>query len=391
MPEPWVHPIGGEYSETLAWLTDVLQAGSTGATQHRRLREAPRTVLAFASQASGDAWRRLVLELRRRAAQAWDVPLAYDERALTASASIGATSLAVVVAGARFVAGGRALLTSPDLGAWEAVEIDTVGTSTLTLADPTAQAWPAGTRVVPLRAARLDPMPAVQWFTADDGADLPLSWRLEDLLEETPATPATTYRGYPVFDLPPVWTADPEASPGRLLATLDNDFGPPAQADLAEVSLDRMVHQHVTESEAGAQALRAWLYLLAGRWGAAWVPSWTQDLRLVANVSNGATTIDVAGPLLSGHALPENLRDIRIELHGGTVLHRRINSVAAPSATVDRLTLDSAITTGFALSAVRTISWLRLCTQAADQNTLNYWAPGVIQTELAWQGLAHAL
>lgn len=391
MSDPWVHPVGGEYSETLAWLTDVLQAGSTGVTQHRRLRQAPRTLVAFASQASGDAWRRLVMELRRRAGEAWDVPLAYDERALTASASIGATSLALDVAGARFVAGGRALLTSPDLGAWESVTVDTVGTSSLTLADPTVAAWPAGTRVVPVRAARLDPMPQVQWFTGDDGAGLPLTWRLEDLLEETPATPGTTYRGFPVFDRPPVWAADPEASPGRMLASLDNDFGPPAQADLAEVSLDRLVHLHVTEGEADAQALRAWLYLLAGRWGAAWVPSWTQDLRLVADVSNGATTIDVAGPLLSGHALPANLRDIRIELHGGTVLHRRISSVAAPSAAVDRLTLDSAIATGFTLATVRSISWLRLCTQAADQNTLNYWAPGVIQTEIAWQGLAHAL
>ena len=57
-PAVWPFAPGGEYSEELAWLTDMLQAPS-GGTQHRRLRQSPRTVIAFAALESGAVRRRM--------------------------------------------------------------------------------------------------------------------------------------------------------------------------------------------------------------------------------------------------------------------------------------------------------------------------------------------
>ena len=51
-PVAWTFAAGGDYTEELAWLTDLLQA-PTGGTQHRRLRQSPRTTLTFSALESG--------------------------------------------------------------------------------------------------------------------------------------------------------------------------------------------------------------------------------------------------------------------------------------------------------------------------------------------------
>ncbi len=388
MPTPWVFVAAGEVVEELGWLTDVLQASATGVSQHRRLRDVPRVHYGFQSMVSGDERRRLEQALRRHAAAEWDVPLLCDRRHLLAPSS--GSTLTLAVAGARFATGGRALLVSGDPSAsWEVVTLDAVGGGTLTTADPIAGSWAAGTAVLPLRAGRLAEVPALERFTSDDTGVIDLRWRLDEALETAPSLP-TTYRGLPVFDLAPVWLSDPQWSPLRLTDGEDNELAPPAVFDLAGLSLDRMAQQYATTTEEELAALRGALYALAGRWSPAWVPSWAKDLRVVADVADGAATLDVAGPLLSAE-LPANLRDLRIVLADGTVLHRRVSSAAALSASADRLTLDSAIATGFSVGQVQMVSFMRLCVQDADVNALKFFMPGVITTEIVWRGLAHEL
>ena len=64
---------------------------------------------------------------------------------------------------------------------------------------------------------------------------------------------------------------------------------------------------------------------------------------------------------------------------------------AALSADVERLTLDSAITTGFTASAVALVSFMALCRQDTDVNKLTWWNHDTVQSELTFRAVRHGL
>lgn len=391
MPDPvtWTFSAGAEYSEELAWLTDVLQA-PTGGTQHRRLRQSPRTTIGFSALESGSNRRWLDAQLRANSAGRWWVPVAIDAVDLASAVTAGATVLPATIGSARFVVGGKLLVIGADPRIFEVGTISAVGSGSVTLSAGLAMGWPAGAQLIPLRAGRLLDVPSVGRYTADDSALVPLRFVLDDPLDTAASLPGSTYRSFQVFDaFVPAWTADPTWSPERSVALLEDEIAAPMQVDLSGVALGKTVMQYAADTAAAVVSLRAALFALAGRWAPVWVPSWAHDLRLVAGVSAGQSFIDVEGPLLSLAALPANHRDIRIMLAGGAVHYRRINSASAVSSTVDRLVLDSALPSAFALAEVAMVCFMALSVQDSDTNSLRYLDVSMMQCELSWRELDH--
>lgn len=390
-PIAWTFAPGGEYTEEFQWLTDVLQA-PTGGTQHRRLRISPRAVVGFSALESGARRVWMDRQLRNHSAARWWVPVSIDTRYLASTVSAGATVLSTPVAGARFVAGGKVLVMGDDPRKFEVGAISAVGSSSLTLSPGLAGGWPAGTQLIPLRAGYLLEAPQVGRFTSQDSALVALRFRLTDALDTTAAMPGATYRSYPVFDtFVPVWLSDPVWVPERRVALVDDDIATPLALDTAGVALGKTTMQYAPDSAADVASFRAALFALAGRWSPAWVPSWAQDLRLVAGVGAGQGYIDVEGPVLSDQPLAANRRDIRIELFGGTVHYRRITDASALSGTVDRLTLDSTLPAAFQLSDIKLVSFITLSVLDADAVSLSYFDTSAAVCELVWRELDHDL
>lgn len=388
-PIAWTFAPGGEYTEEFQWLTDVLTA-PTGGTQHRRLRISPRAVVGFSALESGASRVWMDRQLRNYSAAPWWVPVSIDTRYLASTVSAGATVLSTPVAGARFVAGGKVLVMGDDPRKFEVGAISAVGSNSITLSPGLAGGWPAGTQLIPLRAGYLLEAPQVGRFTSRDSALVALRFRLTDPLDTTAAMPGATYRGYPVFDaFVPVWLSDPVWTPERRVALVDDDIGTPLALDLAGVALGKTTMQYAPDSAADVASFRAALFALAGRWSPAWVPSWAQDLRLVAGVGAGQGYIDVEGPVLSDQPLAANRRDIRIELFGGTVHYRRITAASALSGTVDRLTLDSTLPAAFQLSDIKLVSFITLSVLDADTVSLSYFDTSTAVCELIWRELDH--
>jgi hypothetical protein len=385
-PVAWTFATGGTVTEQLTWLTDVLQA-TTGPSQHRRLRTAPRTVFKFDGLETGRRRRWLEALLVSNGAGQWQAPLVMEAGALASDLSAASDTIDIDTTTRRFVADGHALLMGEDPQAFELVQIDSIAAGALTLVDDTVNAWPAGTRVFPVRRARLEGMPSLSRFTGD-ASPYQVQFRLEEPLEFTPNFGTASYRGLPVVEWQPVWTADPEWTPERQLSTEDEQTGNAEVFDLVGIPLGKQVMQCAAQGAAQIAAFRGLLFALCGRWSVAWVPSWTQDLRITAAVANGATTLDVEGPALSPWPLQVNRRDIRIQLHDGTVLYRRVTAAVAHTATVDRLTLDGAIAIGFAASAVASVSFMALSRQDTDVNLLRYWNHDTLQSELTFRAVA---
>lgn len=389
VPLPWTFAAGGTVSEQLVWFTDVLPA-LTGPEQTRRLRQAPRVTVAFEGLESGRNRRWMETLLNANGAGRWEAPLVMDTAQLTAPLSAASSSVPFGTDYRRFTAGGKALLIAEDPRRYEVVQIDTVEADHLALTEATNFDWGIGTCVVPLRTSHLEGMPTLSRFTGDD-SPYQVSFRLDELLEVEADAGDASYRGAPVLEWTPVWTNDPETTPDRQLLTVDEETGPIVTTDLVGIPLGRTSLSFALVGRSAIAAFRGLLYVLCGRWAPIWVPSWAQDLHIVAGVANGATTLDVEHSGLSVWPLAVNRRDIRLQLANGTVLYRRITAAVEVNANVERLTLDSGISPGFAASAVAVISFMALCRQDTDVNKLIWWNHDTAQCDLTFRAVSHGL
>lgn len=384
----WPFAVGGEVAERWEWLTDGI-APVTGMEQTRRLRQAPRIFLQFEGLESGRHRRTMETLLLMNGARQWHAPIAMDTAETTASADAAATSIDVDTTHRRFRAGGNAIIVDCENPArFQVLEIDTVGSSALSLAAPLDEAWPAGSTVIPTIGATIAESVNLNRFTGD-ATPYSITFRTRESLDEAPDFGDAEYRDLPVLELPVVWTTDPVFVPGRDLQEVDYGTAQVVIHDLAGVSRPRITVDIAAVTAAEVAALRALLYALAGRWRPIWVASYAMDA--IVQAKPAAATIDVERCGLCDYALQANRRDLRFEMTDGTVFYRRITTATAVDADTERWVLDSNLPGGFAPANVALVSFMALCRQDADVNLLRLWSRGVVTTQLAFQGCIHGL
>ncbi|MBE2242385.1 MAG: hypothetical protein IAE86_06505 [Burkholderiaceae bacterium] len=361
-PVPWtVAPDWSEpVRETLAWRTEVLRAQATAVTQHRGLRATPARGFSALFTAEGMEWRLAEQLLRACGGREMLLPIWPDGQQLQSALAAGSDTIACATAGRDFSAGGRALLIT-GVNTWEIVDVDDVGPTAIELDGVTLSAWPAGTRLYPLRRARV----------ADGQSERVLNDRLGqrtlrfDLAEpcDWPAAwpAATTYLGHPVLTWRPNAGDDDSAAYDLGVVQVNNDIGDPFVADLAGASLGGVTREWLLSGAAEHAAMRALLYALRGAAVPLWLPSFKSDFVPVATIGAAATTISVEW---SGYtalsALQPGRRDVRIELVNGTAFHRRITAAAEPGGGTETLTIAGALGTSVAPENVRSIELMSL-------------------------------
>lgn len=391
MTEPaatWTFTAAGEVAERLEFLTDVLPA-VTGPEQRRRLRDAPRIALSFDCQEEGRAARQLEVVLARNGAGLWRVPLVQDSSPLLTPWPAGTLSLTLDLDArwCRYKVGGYALVMGNDARVYDVLEITAVDSYSIEVAAQGDHDWPAGVWVCPLVTARLPSVPAMARFTGGQVAGQ-VTFELAEPLDETRDAGAATYRGYPVVELRPDWSRDPETSHDRAVAYEDNEIGFPVAYDQAGQVLGRTVFQVAMADRQEIAQLRGLLYALGGRWATCWVPSQAADFLVTAPLVSGASTLDVEWAGFSEWSIAPWRRDVRIQLVDGTVLYRRITAAVALGADQERLTLGSALGVSVAADQVALVSYLTLARQDTDVASLKYWVKGLVQTELSFRGTA---
>lgn len=388
MPDalPWTWSAGGAFSERLDWLTDVLPA-YTGPEQHRRLRLAPRIVWAFDALESADGRRQMEAALIGNGADGWLAPLWPDaaEMDLPQPPGVWGNELVLDTTLRRFSVGRHVLIIAPDHSLFEVGVVASISASSLTLEQDTERGWPAGTLVCPLVAARFEQMPNLSRFTSDDTpvkinlhSDEPVDWP-EDAGD-------AVYRGLPVLERRPSGNADPTFAPDRMLERVDAGSGPVTLYDTVGIALSQWSAPYVLIGREEIAAFRSLLFALAGRWGVIWVPSWCDDLRVIADLTAAGVNLDVAWTGFSDWPLRPNRQDLRIELRDGTVLYRRVTAAAAISGG-ERLVLDAAFGVNADVEDILQVSFLMLARQDTDVNLLRYWRDDVVETELQFRGV----
>lgn len=344
--------------ERLEWQTSVL-ASRVGAEQRFGLRVSPRRTFEVSAVLAGADRSWFDLSLSRVGTGEWWLPTWHDGSRLSLPLAAGGMTLVMPALDRSFKAPGAALLRGSAASDYEVVEVASVDPGAVNLAAPAVRAWPAGTRVYPLRRGRLAEQPKVV-RRSDGAATTQLGFLVTEPDDHPLAILPDTYRGYPVLSVRPDEKSDLDYAYERLTSELDNVSGIPIVLDRGGRNLGTQQYAWFAHGRPEHAALRGLLYTLQGRLTPVWLPTFFADLTLAAAAdSAGALVVKRTGYVDFGIGLAGR-QDIRIELHDGTAHHRRITNGALTSGGNERLVLDAALPSILQPSAVRRISFMAL-------------------------------
>lgn len=279
---PYIPRLGA--SESLSWLTDVLQSRTT---EDRIALRVPRQAFGLSFSFNDEQMAKAEFAYRSNPYGEWLLP-AWPERSFVS----GVASADVTVAAdtdADYRDGGQAVIWSGD-DAVTVIQIDTVGAGVLNLSAPVG-ADHAEAVVAPLRRAYcpggMDATRRHHGLT-----DVSMQWLVLDNAE-IPETPFDQYLGLDVMSDPAVIT---KGLSGRLVypvVMVDNGFGPAAVETVRDVMRGRHSAYFVDATRAAAWRRKKWLYYLAGRQRAFWLPTWADDLVLALPITAAGNFITV--------------------------------------------------------------------------------------------------
>lgn len=173
-----------------------------------------------------------------------------------------------------------------------------------------------------------------------------------------------------------------------MLDSFDDDLGIPAVFDIAGLAIPTQSVTVTADGREEAAELRSLIYWLDGMRGVLWLPTYQQDLRVVANIGSSATQITVAACNYTlDVAMALNRRDIRIETWGGAVYHRRIIDCAAPGDGTELLTIDSALGATVAVADIKRISFLQLVRSDSDIFELAWWTGETVDCAMTFKAV----
>ncbi len=352
----------GGITETLEWKTDVLQSPS-GAEQRISRRLSPRRMFEFGILA-GDVDRQwLENAVWQAGGSAWAMPVFPDVTELQASVTAGASLLQVDTRGRDFSVGGTVLLKNAEAIASPAalVTVSAIGADSLTLSQPLAAGWRAGTAVYPVRPAVLTDPPA---FTRITGglASAQVRFRIAEHNPFSAATRLALYRGHPVLEPEADWSENLTGAYQRLMIELDNGSGIPARLDTARRPFYLQRHTWSLMGRSEQFALRQLMYHLRGRQRALWVPSQNDDLTPAGALAGNTLPVIRCG--LSEMGVVPGRRDLRILLADGRTLYRRLTGVAI-SGQAELLALDGESVT-VPLRQIASVSFMTFARQNND-------------------------
>lgn len=374
--------------ETLEWRTRVLGPSLTGVRQKRLMRLSPRRTFEFTLMPHKHG-KRLLDNIRfGQGKREFMLPIWHDRQSFKTNILLGEDELPCVTAGYDFSR--YALIRSGDLNnfAFEVVEIDTIAADHLLLVNPTQYAWPAGSRLYPLRRAVVADFTRSQNLTPD-ASTLQVAFEVVETCDWPEYEFPANYLGWPVWEFKHDWREARNLGFNRIISSVDNDTSLPEYFDFPDQVFGSLDTRWVARSRAENTVMRSALYTLAGRYRSVWVPSRLDDLKLVANITSGSAqlTVEYCGYTVF-IAQKMGRRDLRIELRNGTVFYRRVVGSAEVGAN-EVLTLSSALGVNADRSQVRSISFMSLMQQASDSVTLSHEtdANGVTITPIVFEGV----
>ncbi len=356
----WVQPV----IERLEWRTDVMES-HTGFEQRVRLRAGARRSFEYSVLAGSDT-ERVTLEnlLLSWQARVFGLPLWTDVALAASPIPSGATSIAVTTTNRDFAVGGLVGLV---LGMEsEFAEITAVLPASLTLKSPLDATWPIGTKILPVRPARVQNGLGLTYLN-DAIGQATVRFQLEDEWLAPAATETLDYRVFPVLLTATNWTEDVDTEYVRKLHELDFLTGRRVIDDLSGTGTVRRTHRWLLSGRAAITAFRSWLAARAGMLTAFWMPSFQSDMKVVSPIGAFDSAITVENRAYAANVpAAVGRRDIMIATTSGSRYYRRITGAAALSPSIESIAIDSVVGTPLLPEQIRQVSFMTLVRLDSD-------------------------
>jgi hypothetical protein len=383
-PPNWASPV----AETLSWKTDVLRAYD-GSEQRIEVRSRPRREFAYDFMATGQDAARTLTALQGWQNRLYALPVWTDTARLELPVLAGDQAL-VLDADTRSFQPGASLVIYQDARRFELAEIDTVG-DTIQLASGVSRPWPVGTRVYPAVVARAPSAMPMQRHTGSvlTGRATFLC-SAQDTWPYLPAAPAPdVYNGHEIITRQPNWIRPIEFDSQYAYELVDNDTG--VWETTPTEAFSRLQHRYawLLKDRTEIQRFREFLGRRRGRAKPVYVPTYTEDFRLLETVAGTATRLLVEdngfATLLGASATHQHLV---VRTRAGGFYPRRIVDAVAGLDDTASLYVDTALGFDLAPADVAGIHLLLLCRLAGDQVLMQWRTNGVVTVETPFVSVA---
>ena len=328
-------------TERLAWLTEVIPS-EADVEQRRALRRYPRRSLEASFLRKGPARQRIDTFLSGVGRRKFLVPLWHEQTRTNDILSPGTlvqTFPSGTLALREFAVGDAVLIGGRDPAVYDVSTVASIVGDTMTLGVPPTRTWPVGSRITPLRVARIADSATVSNITSTIGT---AQVRFEFDEPDRSIVPDWGYCA-------PLWRFKVDRSNAldvqydRNVYVYDVDTGKVEITDPGDTSRV-VVKANITLF--GRQALRSYRQFLAMARGKAlrfWFPSGTHDLEPMGDI--GGVTLDVQPVGFSAWLkVPQEARVMLAFTFsdGRPSVYRKIVDVSQQSG-FDRLTLESSV------------------------------------------------
>lgn len=357
--------------ERLAWKTDVLES-QTGVEQRRMLRVSPRRSIEATYKIWAKSRRLLDYQFTGNRLGLWRMPLWWEKRNLILPAKENDTEIRVDARYGEFLPNQVIMFLGDGPLDFELAVVKQAQFDRLFLKTRLTKNWPVWTHLYPTKLGQFVDSQAPT-RRGPNAYEVALQFqilepndyygKLPDLiLEAVPFAPLFLTRPNEVDDLTHTYQ--------RLLAEFDNETGIPIRRDLARSVFNLFQHTHMTVGREAFYEYKGFLYGLAGKLRAVYVPTHMHDLRWLPGyeTEEGDTFLYVER---SGYA--DNLdpstrgrRYILIRLKNGETFVRTITEARNVDERAEILDIDLPLT-AIREDMVACVSFVELMRQDQDE------------------------
>lgn len=335
--------------ETLRFLTDVIQK-KDGTEQRVALRRSPRQefLLTFKLEEGYDLSRFDVL-LYEWQARVFGVPVWAEPTFLTADAAMGDFTINVEsTANADYRVGSLAVVWYNDT-TFDALEVDSLTSTTITFRSPLTQDFVRGAAVMPMRTATAEQTIKGQRYPRN-AAVRELRFKVQNNLvpDDFPSLGDYAQSGGPldgeivIDDLPLGVSGSLRETHEHRLYVFDSETGVFTQDSPWAHNLRGYPFEITVTDRPSLWAVRRLLHALRGRQAGFFLPTFYHDLEATQPWPNGTSTIVVRNVGFTRFAQQRGrYRYLRIRMTDGTVIDAEIQSSAEVSAHEEQLGLSA--------------------------------------------------
>lgn len=335
----WANPV----IERLQYSTEVLSSESD-VEQRRSLRTTPRRSFEMSFARHSQIRSRIDTFLGGIGRNKCMLPMWHEQYVLTATLS-STLSIADGTIGMReFRDGGFVIVTDRDPAVYEVLQISTANLSTglITFVGGPVGSWPAGSRVLPLREARVAESGSLDNPT-DSAGTTSIRFDIEDTEGSwfTPSWGAVASLWSFAFDR----GQQISVAHDRATAYVMNDeYGPVDVYDLDQKTRLNIRGAVTLRGRAMTFAFRRFVEMTRGRAVRFWMPSFTADVQAVSSVGGTTLTIRSIGAADYMKTDQDYRGKLRLELLDGSApVYAEVQSVQRVSATQESITLASSL------------------------------------------------